>query len=52
MRERNLIKYITTAINENYLYTEEEIIYLKRELNKLKGQLAMNKKLTSKGFGN
>jgi hypothetical protein len=52
MREKNLIKFIDTALKDDHLYTDEEIIYMKKELGNLKEQLKISKKLTSKGFGN
>jgi hypothetical protein len=52
MREKNLIKFIDAALKDDHLYSDEEIIYMKTELNNLKEQLKISKKLTSKGFGN
>jgi hypothetical protein len=52
MREKNLIKFIDKALKDDHLYSDEEIIYMKTELNNLKKQLEISKKLTSKGFGN
>ena len=52
MREQTLIKFINSALKDDHLYTDEEIIYMKQELNNLKEQMEISKKLTSKGFGN
>lgn len=52
MREKNLIKFIKNALKHDHMYSDEEISYMKKELNNLKTQLVISKKLTSKGFGN
>ena len=52
MREKNLIKFIQDALKQDHMYSDDEIIYMKKELNNLKDQLVISKKLTSKGFGN
>ena len=52
MREQNVIKFINRALNDDHLYSDEEIIYMKKELSNLKEQLKISKKLTSKGFEN
>lgn len=52
MREKQLIKFIQEALKKDFMYSSEELIYMKNELKNLKEQLDNNKKLTSKGFGN
>ena len=52
MRENKLIKVLQEALKKDFIYSSEELIYMKNELKKLKEQLNTNKKLTSKGFGN
>jgi uncharacterized protein (UPF0216 family) len=52
MREKKLIKFIQAALKRDHMYSTDEIIYMKQELNNLKEELNTNKKLTNKGFGN
>jgi hypothetical protein len=52
MRENKLIKVLEETLKKDFIYSSEELIYMKKELKKLKEQLNTNKKLTSKGFGN
>lgn len=52
MRENKLINYLKTAIKKDYLYSNDELIYMKKELRHLNEQLEAIKKTTSKGFGN
>lgn len=50
MRERKLIKLIQKALKKDHIYSEDEIIYMKNELNNLKTQLIEKRKISSKGF--
>lgn len=53
MREKKLAKLIQKALEKyDHLYNNDELIYMKKELNNLKGQITENKNQSSKGFGN
>jgi len=52
MREQKVIKLIKKAIKQEHLYSDDELVYMKKELSNLETQLNLLRKLTSKGFGN
>ena len=52
MREEKLLKFIRKALKDDHLYSNEEIVYMKSELNNLEEIVKNQKKLSSKGFGN
>jgi len=52
MREKRLIKFIQDALKKDHMYSLDELIYMKKELKNIKEQMEINRKLTSKGFGN
>jgi hypothetical protein len=51
MRETKMLKIIKKALKQEHLYSTEELVYMKRELNNLEEQMETLRKLTSKGFG-
>ena len=51
MREQKMLKLLRKALKQEHLYTNEELVYMKKELSNLEEQLKEYRKLTSKGFG-
>lgn len=52
MREKKLGKIIKRALKKDHLYSDEEILYMKRELHNLDNIVKSKKQHLSKGFGN
>jgi hypothetical protein len=52
MREKKLINYLKAALKKEHLYSNDELIYMKKELRNLNDKFETIKKITSKGFGN
>jgi len=52
MREKKLIKMIQKALEKDHIYNQDEILYMKKELNSLKDLLDEKRKKSSKGFKN
>jgi Txe/YoeB family toxin of Txe-Axe toxin-antitoxin module len=51
MRKNKLIKQIENAIKNEYLYSDEELRYMKTQLNELKFLIKDLDKKNYKGFG-
>jgi uncharacterized protein (UPF0216 family) len=52
MREKKLIKFIQAALKKDHMYSSDELIYMKKELKSIREQFEIDRKNTSKGFGN
>lgn len=52
MREKKLGKIIKKALKKDHLYSDEEIIYMKKELHNLDNIVKTKRQHSSKGFGN
>lgn len=52
MREQKMLKLLRKALKQEHLYSDDEIVYMKKELSNLEEQFEKYRKLTSKGFGN
>lgn len=53
MREKKLVKLIQKALEKyDHLYSNDELIYMKKEMSSLKEMINENKSQSSKGFGN
>ena len=52
MREKQLIKLIKKALQNDHKYSQDELFYMKKELKNLEGIVETNRKKISKGFGN
>jgi hypothetical protein len=51
MKKNKLLSSLKKAIAQDHLYTDEELIYMKKELRGLEQNIKNFYKLTSKGFG-
>ena len=51
MRSRQLMKNLKKALKQDYLYNEEELIFMKKQLRILEEEIAMRKTKEFKGFG-
>jgi uncharacterized protein (UPF0216 family) len=51
MSGKNAIKVIKKALEKEHLYSDEELHYMKLQLNILEKEVAEYKIKTSKGFG-
>ena len=52
MKEKKMLKMLKKALKEEHLYSNDELVYMKRELKNLENQFQELRKLTNKGFGN
>lgn len=52
MREKKLGKIIKKALKKDHLYSDEELVYMKKELHNLNNLIKDKKQRTSRGFGN
>lgn len=52
MRKEKILKMLRKAVRQEHLYSDSELVYMKKELKNLEEQFQELKKLTSKGFGN
>lgn len=52
MRENKIMKMLRKAVRQEHLYSDDELVYMKKELRNLEEEFQKLKKLTSKGFGN
>jgi hypothetical protein len=52
MREKKMMKMLRKAVKQEHLYSNDELVYMKKELKNLEEQFDKLHKLTSKGFGN
>lgn len=50
MRENKLASFIKEALRKDYLYTDDEIHHLKKELFNLKKNIEKERSFQSKGF--
>jgi len=51
IKEDKLIKNLKKALQNDKVYSDEELSYMKKQLRILENNLKEFKKLTSKGFG-
>lgn len=52
MREKKIIKLIKKALKEDHLYSQDELLYMKKEMNSIEKIIEQKNKNNSKGFGN
>lgn len=52
MREKKLGKIIKKALKREHLYSNEELLYMKKELHNLDNIIKNKRQRSSKGFGN
>ena len=50
-KEDKLVKHLKKALENDEVYSDEELFYMKKQLRILESNLKEFKKLTSKGFG-
>lgn len=50
-RARKLVKLLSRLVKQEHLYTNEQLIEMKRQLRVVKEELAELEAKTSKGFG-
>jgi hypothetical protein len=51
MREKRLLKILKKALENDHLYTSDELLYMREEANNLKKIVEENTKKNNKGFG-
>jgi hypothetical protein len=51
MRSKSAIRAIKKALEQDHLYSDEEIQYMKKQLKILQEEISQQKAQTSKGFG-
>jgi hypothetical protein len=52
MKEKKLIKFIRNALKHSHLYSNDEVVYMKKEMKNLENIIKEHNKIISKGFGN
>lgn len=52
MREKTVLKMLRKALKEEHLYSNDELVYMKKEMANLERHIQELRKITSKGFGN
>ena len=51
MRSKKLLKNLKQALQQDYLYNDEELSFMKEQLSVLKAEVAKIKKTKPEGFG-
>jgi len=51
MRSKELLKNLKQALQQDYLYNDEELSFMKEQLSVLKEEVAKTKKTKPEGFG-
>jgi hypothetical protein len=51
MIEKTMLKLLNNAMKKQHLYSDEEIIFMKKQISEIKTTLQEKRKTSSKGFG-
>jgi hypothetical protein len=52
MKEKELLKILNKALKQDHLYSNDELLYMKKEVKNIKKIITENTKTNNKGFGN